>query len=67
MRALILALFLTGCSTASVRPTIGECSMPDPSLAMMGQAPESLHEMVKSACAMVGIKVIPTPRYDSGN
>jgi hypothetical protein len=59
-RATLLLLFLTGCA-ADVRPTVGECSFPDPALAMMGQSPESLHEMVRAFCGLVGVKIVPKP------
>lgn len=59
MRFLFLALLLTGCGT--VRPTVGLCDLPDPALAQMGQSPGSLHELVKSACAMIGVRWAPKP------
>lgn len=63
----LLALLMTNCAGATIKPTAGICDQPAPALAMVGERPQSLHLLVKSACAMVGIKVIPTPRYDSGN
>lgn len=57
---LLIALLLTGCvHGVTIKPTAGICDQPDPALAMMGERPESLHLLVKSACVVVGVKIIP--------